>query len=57
MLRVDLARGRLKLSIKELERSPGDMLRDPRGVYEAAEEMAEAYRGRMAAVETAEEDE
>ncbi len=46
---MDLSRGRVTLSTKKLERTPGDMPRDPQLVYEGAEEMAEAYRERMKA--------
>lgn len=34
---VDEDRGRLALSTKQLEREPGDMLRDPQLVFEGAE--------------------
>lgn len=37
-------RGRLNLSTKRLERHPGDMLRNPKAVFDGAEEMAAAFR-------------
>lgn len=34
---IDKERGRISLSTKKLEATPGDMLRDPKRVYEGAE--------------------
>ena len=48
MLSTDQKRGRVTLSTKKLEPSPGDMLRDRQLVFDRAEEMAGAYRQRMA---------
>jgi small subunit ribosomal protein S1 len=48
------SRGRLSLSTKSLEPSPGDMLRDKQLVFDKAEETAEAWmkeKARMKAVE------
>lgn len=42
--KVERGSGRLGLSTKDLEASPGDMLRDPQLVYEGAEEMGRKYR-------------
>jgi small subunit ribosomal protein S1 len=44
ILTKDASMGRVSLSTKKLEPSPGDMLRDPRLVFERADEMAEAFR-------------
>ncbi|KAG1660279.1 hypothetical protein FOA52_006746 [Chlamydomonas sp. UWO 241] len=51
VLSMDQARGRVTLSTKKLEPTPGDMLRDPQLVFEKAEEMAEAFRKRVDAAE------
>uniref|UniRef100_A0A7R9VUN4 S1 motif domain-containing protein n=1 Tax=Chlamydomonas euryale TaxID=1486919 RepID=A0A7R9VUN4_9CHLO len=51
VLSMDQQRGRVTLSTKKLEPTPGDMLRDPQLVYEKAEEMAEAFRKRVDAAE------
>lgn len=40
---IDVEKGRVSLSTSDLETEPGDMLRDPLGVYEKAEEMADKY--------------
>ncbi|PNH05145.1 30S ribosomal protein S1 A [Tetrabaena socialis] len=48
ILSQDRERGRVTLSTKKLEPTPGDMLRDPQLVYEKAEEMAEMFRKRVA---------
>ncbi|KAG2432585.1 hypothetical protein HXX76_008929 [Chlamydomonas incerta] len=47
ILSQDRERGRVTLSTKKLEPTPGDMLRDPQLVYEKAEEMAEQFRKRV----------
>ncbi|EFJ43709.1 plastid/chloroplast ribosomal protein S1 [Volvox carteri f. nagariensis] len=47
ILSQDRDRGRVTLSTKKLEPTPGDMLRDPQLVYEKAEEMAEQFRKRV----------
>ena len=49
---MDAQRGRVTLSTKKLEPTPGDMLRDPQLVFEKAEEMAEAFKKRVEAAET-----
>jgi len=46
---LDAERGRISLSTKQLEPNPGDMLRDPKLVYEKAEEMAAKYREQLRA--------
>jgi small subunit ribosomal protein S1 len=46
---LDAERGRISLSTKQLEVTPGDMTRDPELVYSTAEEMAEKFREQMAA--------
>jgi len=51
VLSMDQQRGRVTLSTKKLEPTPGDMLRSPQLVYEKAEEMAEAFRKRVDAAE------
>lgn len=51
VLSLDPQRGRVTLSTKKLEPTPGDMLRDPQLVFEKAEEMAESFRKRVAAAE------
>lgn len=38
MVDVDTERGRVSLSTRQLEREPGDMLRDPLLVFDRAEE-------------------
>ncbi|KAL6757415.1 hypothetical protein V8C86DRAFT_3026176 [Haematococcus lacustris] len=43
-------RGRVNLSTRKLEPTPGDMLRDPKLVFDKAEEMAEKFRIRVLAV-------
>lgn len=53
VLSQDKERGRVALSTKKLEPTPGDMLRDPQLVYERAEEMAEQFKQRVAAAEAA----
>lgn len=49
----DRERGRVSLSTKKLEPSPGDMLRNPQLVYDKAEEIAATFRERVAAAEAA----
>ncbi|MDJ0649915.1 MAG: S1 RNA-binding domain-containing protein [Xenococcaceae cyanobacterium MO_188.B19] len=41
---LDVEKGRVGISTKELESQPGDMLKDPISVYQNAEVMAEKYR-------------
>jgi len=43
--------GKLSLTTKKLEPAPGDMLRNPKKVFEHAEEMAAAFRERVAVAE------
>ncbi len=52
VLSMDTQRGRVTLSTKKLEPTPGDMLRDPQLVFEKAEEMAEQFRKRIESAET-----
>ncbi|GFR50814.1 hypothetical protein Agub_g13089 [Astrephomene gubernaculifera] len=47
VLSQDRKRGRVTLSTKKLEPTPGDMLRNPQLVYEKAEEMAAAFKERL----------
>jgi small subunit ribosomal protein S1 len=51
VLAVDEERGRLSLTTKKLEPSPGDMIRNRGMVMERAEEMALLFRERVAAAE------
>ena len=51
ILSQDKDRGRMSLSTKKLEPTPGDMLRDPQKVYDQADEMAKAFRERLAQAE------
>ncbi|KAJ7535019.1 hypothetical protein O6H91_12G014900 [Diphasiastrum complanatum] len=53
ILSQDKERGRISLSTKKLEPSPGDMLRNPALVFEKAEEMAISFRQRIAQAEAA----
>ncbi|KAH7287226.1 hypothetical protein KP509_32G044800 [Ceratopteris richardii] len=53
ILSQDKERGRISLSTKKLEPTPGDMLRNPSLVYEMAEEMAQTFRQRIAQAEAA----
>lgn len=53
ILSQDRERGRISLSTRKLEPTPGDMLRDPALVYEKADEMAATFRERVAAAEAA----
>ncbi|GFH17756.1 ribosomal protein S1 homologue [Haematococcus lacustris] len=52
VLSHDRDRGRVTLSTKKLEPTPGDMLRDPQLVFDKAEEMAEAFKSRVSAAAT-----
>ncbi|XP_014516940.1 30S ribosomal protein S1, chloroplastic [Vigna radiata var. radiata] len=51
ILSHDRQRGRVSLSTKKLEPSPGDMIRNPKLVFEKAEEMAQTFRQRIAQAE------
>ncbi|KAE9609988.1 putative nucleic acid-binding protein [Lupinus albus] len=51
ILSHDQERGRVSLSTKKLEPTPGDMIRNPKLVFEKAEEMAQTFRQRIAEVE------
>eukprot|EP00983_Pelagomonas_calceolata_P035695 1117640-Pelagomonas_calceolata.AAC.14 len=51
VLSQDRDRGRVTLSTKKLEPTPGDMLRDPQRVFENADLMAETFRKRVEAAE------
>ncbi|XP_039038521.1 30S ribosomal protein S1, chloroplastic-like [Hibiscus syriacus] len=51
ILSHDRERGRLSLSTKKLEPTPGDMIRNPTLVFEKAKEMAETFRQRTAQAE------
>ncbi|GBF91122.1 30S ribosomal protein S1 [Raphidocelis subcapitata] len=53
ILSQDSDRGRVTLSTKKLEPEPGDMLRDPQKVFENADRMAEMFRQRVAAADSA----
>ena len=53
ILSRDQERGRVSLSTKKLEPTPGDMLRDPALVYARADEMAAEFRKRVAEAEAA----
>lgn len=53
VLSYDSMRGRVTLSTKKLEPTPGDMLRDPQLVFEKAEEMALQFKERVATAEAA----
>ena len=53
VLTHDRERGRISLSTKKLEPTPGDMLRNPGLVFERADETAAAFRAAMAAAESA----
>lgn len=55
VLTCDKEQGRVSLSTKLLEPSPGDMLRDPALVYEKADEMAKAWREKVEAAASAKE--
>jgi small subunit ribosomal protein S1 len=47
VLSQDRERGRVTLTTKKLEPKPGDMLKDPQGVFDRAEEMAASFRQRL----------
>ncbi|KAG6597584.1 30S ribosomal protein S1, chloroplastic-like [Cucurbita moschata] len=51
ILSHDRERGRVSLSTKKLEPTPGDMIRNPKLVFEKAEEMAQTFRQRIAYAE------
>ncbi|KAJ9536936.1 hypothetical protein OSB04_029669 [Centaurea solstitialis] len=51
VLSHDRERGRVSLSTKKLEPTPGDMIRNPKLVFEKAEEMAMTFRQRIAQAE------
>uniref|UniRef100_A0A0C9RQQ1 TSA: Wollemia nobilis Ref_Wollemi_Transcript_1497_1617 transcribed RNA sequence n=1 Tax=Wollemia nobilis TaxID=56998 RepID=A0A0C9RQQ1_9CONI len=51
ILSHDRERGRVSLSTKKLEPTPGDMIRNPKLVYEKADEMAQTFRQRIAQAE------
>ncbi len=44
ILSFDAARGHTLLSTKELEPTPGDMLRNPQLVFDQADKMAERFK-------------
>ncbi len=48
ILSQDRERGRVTLSTKKLEPTPGDMLRDPQKVFEKAEEVRRGEGGEAA---------
>jgi small subunit ribosomal protein S1 len=52
---LDAERGRISLSTKQLEETPGEMTRDPQKVYANSEVMAEKYRQKMMGEATTEE--
>ncbi|XP_043708600.1 30S ribosomal protein S1, chloroplastic-like [Telopea speciosissima] len=51
ILSHDRERGRVSLSTKKLEPTPGDMIHNPELVFEKAEEMARTFRQRIAQAE------
>ncbi|KAJ6847217.1 uncharacterized protein M6B38_281255 [Iris pallida] len=51
VLSHDRERGRVSLSTKKLEPTPGDMIRNPKLVFEKADEMAQTFRQRIAQAE------
>eukprot|EP00894_Picocystis_sp_ML_P004150 jgi/Pico_ML_1/54667/g47.t2 len=53
VISYDKERGRVSLSTKKLEPTPGDMLRNPTLVFDKAEEMAASFRKRIAEAEEA----
>ena len=53
VLTHDRERGRISLSTKKLEPTPGDMLRNPAAVFERADEMAAQFRALMKEAEAA----
>ncbi|GFH12964.1 30S ribosomal protein S1, chloroplastic [Haematococcus lacustris] len=56
ILSYDRDRGRITLSTKKLEPSPGDMLTNPQLVFDKAEEMAEALKSRAAETQSRTDD-
>ena len=56
ILEQDPVRSRTALSTKKLEPTPGDMLRNPKKVFDMAEEMAADFRKRMAEAENSARD-
>lgn len=50
ILMEDREQGRLTLTTKRLEKTPGDMVRNPQLVFDGADEMAKAFRARMEAI-------
>ncbi|MEW5307546.1 MAG: hypothetical protein WDW36_009934 [Sanguina aurantia] len=50
ILMEDREQGRLTLTTKRLERTPGDMVRNPQLVFDGAEEMAKLFRARMESI-------
>jgi small subunit ribosomal protein S1 len=44
IMTIDKEKGRMSLSTKKLEPTPGDMLRDPALVFSRADEMAAAFK-------------
>ncbi|GFH22041.1 uncharacterized protein HaLaN_19442 [Haematococcus lacustris] len=52
ILKYDQDKGRITLSTKKLEATPGDMLRDPRLVFDKAEEMAKAFKSQISTTTT-----
>ena len=53
VLAQEADKGKLSFSTKKLEPSPGDMLRNPKRVFDRAEEMAATFRQRVAVAEAA----
>lgn len=53
ILSQDKERGRVSLSTRKLEPSPGDMVRNPQKVFDKADDMAATFRDRVAAAEAA----
>nr|XP_010921394.1 30S ribosomal protein S1, chloroplastic [Elaeis guineensis] len=51
ILSHDRERGRVSLSTKKLEPTPGDMIRNPKLVFEKADDMAQMFRQRIAQAE------
>lgn len=52
ILSYDCNKGRVSLSTKKLEPTPGDMIHNPKLVFEKADEMAQIFRQRIAQAET-----
>jgi len=48
---LDRERGLVSLSTKKLEPTPGDMIRNPKLVFEKADEMAQIFRQRISQAE------